>query len=76
MGSPLSPCLHVIIADLIMEDLKCKTLIFGTKVSFYFRYVDDIATAILNHLIEEFLEVFNSFHSRLQFTLKVGYETG
>ena len=37
-----------------------------------FRYVDDIATAISNHLIEEFLEVFNSFHSRLQFTLEVG----
>jgi len=60
MDSPLSP----IIADLIMEDLKCKALErFGIEVPFYFRYVDDVAIA--NHLIEEFLEVFNSFHSRL-----------
>jgi len=56
--------LSPIIADLIMEDLKCKALErFGIEVPFYFRYVDDVAIA--NHLIEEFLEVFNSFHSRL-----------
>jgi len=59
MDSPLFP----IIADLIMEDLKCKALKrFGIEVPFYFRYVDDVAIA---NLIEEFLEVFNSFHSRL-----------
>ena len=45
---------------------------FRTEVPFYFRYVDDIAIAIPNHLIEEFLGVFNFFHSRLQFTLEVG----
>ncbi|XP_018361974.1 PREDICTED: uncharacterized protein LOC108760480 [Trachymyrmex cornetzi] len=69
MGSPLSP----IIADLVMEDLENYALErFGTEVPFYFRYVDDIVTAIPNHLINEFLKVFNSFHSRLQFTLEVG----
>jgi len=74
MGSPLSPCHHCRFdyGRFKMQNFE----IFGTKVSFYFRYVDDIATAILNHLIEEFLEVFNSFYSRLRFTLKVGYETG
>jgi len=67
MGSPLSP----IIADLVMEDLECKALErFETEGSFYFRY--DIVTDIPNYLIEEFLRVFNSFHSRLQFTLEVG----
>jgi len=63
MGSSLSP----IIADLVMKDLECKALErFGTEIPFYFRYVDDIVTAIPNHLIEKFLGVFN-FHSRLQF---------
>jgi len=41
-----------------MKNLECKALErFGTEVSFYFKCVDDIATAISNHLIEEFLEV-------------------
>jgi len=47
---------------------------FGTELSFYYRYVDCcrcIATAFLNHLVDEFLELFNSLHPRLQFTLEV-----
>jgi len=69
LGFPLS----LIIADLVMDDLESKALErFRTEIPFYFRYVNDIATAIPNHVIKEFLEVFNSFHSRLQFTLEVG----
>ena len=62
-GTPMSSPIIVI----QLEDLECKALErFGTEIPFYFRYMDDIVTAISNHLIEKFLEVFN-FHSRLQF---------
>jgi len=43
LGSPLSP----IIADIVLQDLERKALVeFGVEVPFYYRYVDDIATAI------------------------------
>jgi len=65
-GTPMSSPLSPIIADLVIEDLECRMLErFRTEVPFYFRYVDDIAIAIPNHLIEEFLGVCNFFHSRL-----------
>ena len=37
-------------------------------VAFYFRYVDDICTAVAPSKIDLVLEQFNSFHPRLQFT--------
>jgi len=40
------------------------------SVSFYFRYVDDIAMAILSSSYDTILEAFNSFHPRLQFTME------
>jgi len=70
MGSPLSP----IISDL-MRDLKERTLeILDHSLPSYFRYVDDIAMAILSDSINKVLNIFNSFHPRLQFTLEVGGE--
>ncbi|XP_070170456.1 uncharacterized protein [Polyergus mexicanus] len=67
MGSPLSP----IIADVVLQDLEEKalaTLCFTP--SFYLRYVDDIALAAPSSAFEHILSVFNSFHSRLQFTME------
>jgi len=61
-----------IIADLFMKDLENKALrTFGTELPFYYRYVDDIATAVPNHLVDEFLEIFKLLHPKLQFTLEV-----
>ena len=46
MGSPLS----LIITDLVMKDLEREALErFDYKVSFYYIYVDDIATVVPNH---------------------------
>ncbi|EFN62466.1 hypothetical protein EAG_00055, partial [Camponotus floridanus] len=37
----------------------------------YFRYVDDIITACPSNFTDHILSIFNSFNSRLQFTLEI-----
>ena len=39
--------------------------------AFYFRYLDDICTAVVPSKIDSVLEKYNSFHQRLQFTSEV-----
>ena len=69
MGSPLS----LVIADLVMRRLETVSLMsLDLDAAFYFRYVDDICTAIVPSKIDLVLEQFNSFHPRLQFTSKLG----
>src|SRR5436190_52460 len=71
MGSPLSP----IIADITLQDLERKALSsIPFNPPFYFRYVDDIVMAAPSHFCITLLEVFNSFHERLQFTLEEGVD--
>lgn len=61
MGSPLSP----VMADIVLQDLEEKALLrLPLNLPIYFRYVDDIITAIPVEHIESILNVFNSFHSR------------
>jgi len=69
MGSPLSP----IIANIVLQDLERKALDeFGIEVPFYYRYVDDIATAVHRTQQKRLLNIFNSFHPRIQFTMEIG----
>ncbi|XP_018361384.1 PREDICTED: uncharacterized protein LOC108760084 [Trachymyrmex cornetzi] len=69
MGLPLSP----IIADLVMRRLERLSLMsFNRSCPFYYRYVDDICTAVTPSDIEALLQAFNSFHPRLQFTIEIG----
>ena len=68
MGSPLSP----IIADIVMQDLEETALKkLSVQPLFYFRYVDDILLALPSDAINDTLNIFNSLHTRLQFTLEV-----
>ena len=68
MGSPLSP----VIADLVMRRLETVSLMsLDLEVVFYFRYVDDICTAVVPSKIDLLLEQFKLFHPRLQFTSEV-----
>lgn len=68
MGSPLSP----IIANLVLQDLENKALESLSYVpSIYIRFVDDILMAVPTDSITETLNIFNSFHTRLQFTLEI-----
>jgi len=69
MGSPISP----IIADMVMDDLETMALNnMKIKMPFYYRYVDDIALTVPSQKAKEILDVFNSFHPRLQFTIEIG----
>jgi hypothetical protein len=67
MGSPVSP----VLANLVMEHVE--TCILGTldfKPPFFFRYVDDIITAVPKSQAQSILKHFNSFHERIQFPLE------
>ncbi|XP_071573294.1 uncharacterized protein [Temnothorax nylanderi] len=71
MGSPLSP----IVADITMQDLERKALeLLSFIPPFYTRYVDDIAMAVPSTSCVHTLEIFNSFHPRLQFTMEIGVD--
>ncbi|EFN67721.1 hypothetical protein EAG_07710, partial [Camponotus floridanus] len=67
MGSPLSP----IIADLVLQDIENKALFkIGKKIKFYYRYVDDVLMAVDRDALQNVVEIFNSFHNRLKFTVE------
>ena len=69
MGWPLSS----IIADIVMQDLEEIALKkLSVQPLFYFRYVDDVILALPSDTINDALNIFNSLHTRLQFTLEVG----
>ncbi|KYN38516.1 hypothetical protein ALC56_07093 [Trachymyrmex septentrionalis] len=68
MGSPLP-----VIVDLVMRRLKTVSLMsLNLDIVFYYRYVDDICTAVSSSKIDNLLKQFNSFHPRLQFTTEIG----
>ncbi|XP_018338460.1 PREDICTED: uncharacterized protein LOC108746286 [Trachymyrmex septentrionalis] len=72
MGSPLSP----VIADLVLRRLETVSLMsVNLDILFYYRYVDDICTALPPSQIDVLLERFNAFHPRLQFTVERGGKT-
>jgi len=67
MGSSLSP----IIADVVMRDLETYYLNkINYKLTFYYRYVDDIVLASPSDKINLTLETFNGYHERLKFTIE------
>jgi len=67
----ISSPLFSIIANLILCDLEARALkSFDIPLLFYLQYID-IATAIPRDKTQEILNIFNLFHSRLQFTIQV-----
>jgi len=68
MGSPLSP----ILADIVMQDLEEKAMnILSIDFPFYYRYVDDILLLTPDDKVDTILDIFNSIHNRLQFTVEL-----
>jgi len=68
IGSPMSP----VIADIVIDDLKNKALNnLNLDIPFYYRYVDDIAMAVPSQKLQVVLDMFNSLHPRLQFTMEM-----
>jgi len=73
MGSPLSP----IVADLVLQDLKVRTMDrLQFKLPIYYRYVDDILLAAPTEYLPVILDTFNAYNERLQFTLEIGRNNG
>ena len=65
MGSPLSP----IAADIVMDDLESNCIAsLPFKPPFFFRYVDDIITAVPHDKIDTIKNTFNNFNHKIQFT--------
>ncbi|XP_070155138.1 uncharacterized protein [Polyergus mexicanus] len=68
MGSPFSP----IIADIVLQDLETRALETLTFTPpFFVKYVDDIALAASSDLLDHTLNIFNTFHPRVQFTMEI-----
>ena len=53
-----------------LENWALKKLNF--HISFFFRYVDDILIYISSSETNKILQLFNSYHPRLQFTIEKG----
>ncbi|XP_077277990.1 uncharacterized protein LOC143906075 [Temnothorax americanus] len=69
MGSPLSP----MAADIVLQDLETIALATLKYIPpFYKKYIDDITLAAPSALLQHTLDVFNSFHPRLKFTIEIG----
>ncbi|XP_071578891.1 uncharacterized protein [Temnothorax nylanderi] len=68
MGSPLSP----ILADMVMDDLEsCCLRPFGSRVTIFHRYVDDIFMCIPRAILDDVVTAFNNYHPRLKFTYEL-----
>lgn len=68
MGSPVSPA----VANLVMEFIESNVLCsLDFKPMFFFRYVDDIITAIPINKVDTFFNAFNAFNSNVKFTMEL-----
>ena len=71
-GVSMGSCLGPVLANIIMTELekdKVKHLINDKTVPFYARFVDDTLALIKPEDINKVLEIFNSFHPNLVFTV-------
>ena len=67
MSSLLSP----IAADIVMDDLESKCIpSLPFQLPFYYRYVDDIITAVPFNEINTIQSIFNSYNHKIQFTIE------
>lgn len=71
MGSPTSPA----VAELVMEFVETSVLSsLDFAPRFFYRYVDDIITAIPADKIDTFFEAFNTFDNNIKFTIELEKE--
>lgn len=70
-GSPLSPAVSNIVLERIERAALENLMARGIVPVFFKRYVDDCLLCARLEDVEIVLEVFNSFHQRLQFTMEM-----
>lgn len=67
MGSPSSP----VFADLILEILEEAVIKkLGFRLPFFWRYVDDVLTAVPEDKVDQVLIAFNQYNPHVQFTIE------
>ncbi|KAL6416755.1 hypothetical protein ACFW04_014834 [Cataglyphis niger] len=67
-GIPMDSLLSPIITNIVLQDLEYRALnALMYTPPFYIRYVDDIALAAPSTSLDQTLNIFNSFHDRLNF---------
>lgn len=70
-GLGMGNCLSPVCSDLVMQDLQEYCINKLTyQLPFFKRYVDDIITSIPNDTSQHIIDVFNSYHPRLKFTIE------
>jgi len=70
-GTPMELPLSPIIVDLVLQDLEMKVMgSLCLDCKFYFRCVDDIIMTAQKKDIPLIMNVFNSYHERLTFTIE------
>ncbi|KAL6421443.1 hypothetical protein ACFW04_013898 [Cataglyphis niger] len=72
-GTSMDSPLHSIIVDIVLQYLETKDLDSLKFTPFYIRYLDGIALAAPSSLLN-ILDIFNTFHSRLQFSIEIRKE--
>lgn len=71
-GLGMGNCLSPVCADIVMSELQNHCLNqLSFRVPFFKRYVDDCVLAVPKNSVDELLTTFNSFHSKLQFTIEI-----
>ena len=73
MGSPVSPIFANLVMDFYIDNVM-KVLPF--QFSFFKKYVDDLICGIPEEAIEEVVDIFNSFHPNIQYTLTLETDGG
>lgn len=71
-GLGMGNCLSPICSDIVMAELQQTCLSkLSFQVPFFKRFVDDIVTCVPQNEIDTILNIFNSFHPKLQFTVEM-----
>lgn len=65
MGSPVAPQLADLVLEILQDEIIRK---LKFRLPFFFRFVDDIYTAVPTEKKEEMLKAFNTYNNRIQFT--------
>ena len=70
-GTPMGSAISGLLADIVMDDLETECLKqLDYTPMIYLRYVDDIFLVIPQDKIEYTLNIFNKYHTKLQFTIE------
>jgi len=69
-GSPMGSSISGTIADIFLQKLEKSIITGNTKIHLWTRYMDDVLAVIDSDASDEILQLLNSFHPNIQFTIE------